>query len=285
VTEKNQILWTPRRWGDEDFYFGPLTFARDRGSYRPIAVELWSGCDEYPGASLRISGLGWTVILALPQWVLRPHRTKIFPSWDAATVSRLGRDWYWQIDRREYGFSLDGGHLSVHFGRQTHDSSTEQRWGCFFPWTQWRHVRRSFYGLSGEHIATLPETDGKTYLGDPGRWEREQAVEAATPTASFEFEDFDGERITATTRIEEREWRAGTGWFRWLSLFRKPRVSRSLDLRFSAEVGRRKGSWKGGTIGHGIEMLPGELHEAAFRRYCDGNGLKLIGATGATAIP
>lgn len=30
----------------------------------------------------------------------------------------------------------------------------------------------------------------------------------------------------------------------------------------------RKGSWKGGTIGHSIEMPPGELHADAFRRYC-----------------
>ena len=35
------------------------------------------------------------------------------------------------------------------------------------------------------------------------------------------------------------------------------------------ETGREKGSWKGGTIGTSIEMLPGELHESAFRRYCD----------------
>ena len=26
---------------------------------------------------------------------------------------------------------------------------------------------------------------------------------------------------------------------------------------------------KGGTVGHSIDMLPGELHEAAFRRYCE----------------
>lgn len=71
------------------------------------------------------------------------------------------------------------------------------------------------------------------------------------------------------THIEEREWKFGTGWFRWLSWFRKPKVSRSLDIRFSEEVGKDKGSWKGGKVGHGIDMLPGELHEAAFRRYCE----------------
>ena len=264
-----------RRWGDNDLYVGPLTFAKDR-SYRPFAVVLASGDEEYPGASFRVSGFGFTAILALPGWLVRPYRRKVNAKWDAATVKRMGRDWYWNIDRREYGFSICDGHLSIDFGRQTMDSSTEQRWGCFLPWTQWRHVRHSFYGLKGEYIATLPDT-GKSYRGDKGRWDRERAIADATPTISFEFDDFDGERITATTKIEEREWHFGTGWFKWLSLFRKPKISRTLDLWFSSETGRRKGSWKGGTLGHGIEMLPGELHEAAFKRYCEKNDMKFIG--------
>ena len=43
------------------------------------------------------------------------------------------------------------------------------------------------------------------------------------------------------------------------------------------ETGSKKGSWKGGTIGHGIDMLPGELHEGAFRRYCLAHKMKFIG--------
>lgn len=266
-----------QRWGDNDHYLGPLTFARDHRGYRPIAIVLGSGCEEYPGASLRISGFGCTMVVALPSWALRPYREKRYPKWGAETIKRLGRNWYWDITRREYGFSLSDGFLNVCLGRQTHDSSTEQRWGCFLPWTQWRHVRHSFYGRKGEHVATLPAT-GKLYLGDLSRWERERAIANATPTVSFEFDDFDGERITATTKIEEREWHFGTGWFKWLSFFRTPKISRCLNLRFSAEVGCRKGSWKGGTLGHGIEMRPGELHGAAFRRYCDQNELTFVGA-------
>ena len=263
------------RWGDNDRYFGPFTFARDSSSYRPLAMVLASGCDEYPGASFRISGFGFTAILALPQWALKPHMKKVTPGWDKATIARLGRDFYWDVTKREYGFSLSEGFLDVSLGRQTMDSSTEQRWGYFLPWTQWRHVRHSFYDLRGEHVATLLDT-GTSYADDPSRWDRERAVAEATPTVSFQFDDFDGERITATTKIEEREWRAGKGWFKWLSLFCKPRIRRCLDLSFSSEVGRRKGSWKGGTVGHAIEMVPGELHEAAFRRYCAENGLTFV---------
>ncbi len=271
-----ETICNRRRWGNDDRYFGPLTFARDGRNYRPLAVVLESGCEDYPGASFRLSGFGFTAILALPQWVLMPYREKVYPkSWDEETVKRLGRDWYWAIDRRVYGFSLSEGFLDISLGRQTMDSSTEQRWGRFLPWTQWRHVRHSFYGLRGEHVATLPDT-GKSYLGDRGRWQRERAIADQTPTLSFEFDDFDGERIRATTKIEEREWHFGTGWFKWLSLFRSPKISRSLDIRFSSEVGKRKGSWKGGTLGHGIEMLHGELHEAAFKRYCDQNDLIFV---------
>ncbi|MGI9501473.1 MAG: hypothetical protein ACR2RE_00260, partial [Geminicoccaceae bacterium] len=216
-----------RRWGDSDKYFGPVTYARDR-SWRPLAMLLESGCDEYPGASLRISGFGHTFILALPAWAIRPYREKVVvKSWDAATVKRLGRNWYWDIDRRSYGFTVSEGHLHVTFGRQAMDSSKDQDWGCFLPWTQWRHVRHSFYGLNGEHVATLPDT-GKPYDGTLKRWERKQKISDATPTTSFEFDDFDGERITAKTKIEECEWKFGTGWFKWLSLFRKPKISRSL---------------------------------------------------------
>jgi hypothetical protein len=97
---------------------------------------------------------------------------------------------------------------------------------------------------------------------------QEQAAAEACPTVTFNFADFDATLLQATTRIEEREWWLGEGWFKWLAWFARPKVVRSLDIAFSGETGKRKGSWKGGTVGTSIRMLPGELHEAAFRRYC-----------------
>lgn len=257
------------RWGDQDLYFGPFTWSYST-DYPHWAVVLRSRGDEDHGehCTLRISLRKATFIAVLPA-IIRPHRTKVYPkSWDAETVKRLGRDWYWDIDPRQYGFSLSSGHLSVYYGRTggaCMDSSIQQQWGCFLPWTQWRHVRHSFYGLEGEHLYDEPQTGAR--LGED--WEARRTREETVPTASFAFTDFDGEELTATTKIEEREWRFGTGYFKWLSIFRRPMIKRSLDLRFSGETGPEKGSWKGGTIGTGIDMLPGELHEAAFRRYCD----------------
>ncbi len=267
-----------RRWSDNDHYFGPFTYARDR-TYRPFALMLSSGDDEDRGCEIRFSAFGHTFISALPP-IVRPWRKKVMAtSWDAATVERLGRDWYYDTHRREYGFSLsrcgaigDPLFLRVHFGAQTHDSSTTQDWCKFLPWTSWRHVRWSHYDLNGDHYWTEPK------LGryERNAWEAKQEKIDSCPSRTFAFKDYDGEELTARTRIMEGEWRFGTGWFKWLSLFRKPRITRSLDIQFSGETGKRKGSWKGGTIGHSINMLPGELHESAFRRYCAEHQMKFM---------
>jgi hypothetical protein len=258
------------RWSDNDRYFGPFTYSRDE-RYRHTGMVLRSTDDEDRGCHLRISGFGHTFVVMLPG-VIRPWRRKVpftcvSEQERADLTARLGRDWYYDTHPREYGWSLSGDsgtkHFMLYLGRQTHDSSTTQSWSCFLPWTEWRHVRHSLYGLDGSRFADMP---------DRGRYietlpERERLQEAC-PVRVFPFTDFDGEIIEATTRIEEREWRWGEGWWKWLSLFRKPKISRSLDIRFSKETGERKGSWKGGTVGHSIEMQPGELHESAFRRYC-----------------
>lgn len=257
------------RWSDNDRRAGPFIYARDK-RYKPLAVVLMSGDEEEDfraGCKFRMSAFGHTLIIALPA-IIKPWRRKVYPgaAWDEATVARLGRDWYWDTKQREFGFSYSDGFLQVFFGRQTHDSSTTQNWCKHLPWTQWRHVRRSLYGLDGEHYWTEPK--GIRYpLGEDG-WKERQAIEDACPSQAFAFKDYDGEALTARTHIEEREWWFGTGWFKWLSVFRQPKISRYLDIKFSGETGKRKGSWKGGTIGHSIDMLTGESHEAAFRRYC-----------------
>ena len=248
-----------RRWSDHDTVIGPFTYARDRGEH-PLGVVVDSGDDEYPGCCLRLRGFGHTLIIWLPQ-ILRPHREKVVAvSWDEATVQRMGRNWYYNVDSREFGFTLSqGGFLQVFYGRQTHDSSTDRTWCKHLPFTQWRHVRHSLY-----------DTEGKLFFENArgNRWDETYDAKQRCPSVSFAFADFDGERLEAKTIVEEREWRFGDGWFKWLSMFRSPRVSRSLEISFSGETGPRKGSWKGGTIGHGIGLVAGDTHESAFRRYC-----------------
>lgn len=262
------------RWSDNDRYFGPFTYSRDSRHYRPLCIMLGSGRDEYPGCRLRLSAFGHTLNVALPA-IIRPWRqwneirTEPTRSKMIASGCEPG---YWNEHQREFGISLAEGAAHIHYGPQTHDSTTTKSKCWFYPWREHRCIRHSLYDLDGEHFADLPEWGFRHKNG----WTVKNAIEDACPVARFEFADFDGERIVATCRIEEREWRRGKGLFRLLYLGRN-RIGRSLDLSFSAEVGPRKGSWKGGTVGHSIAMLPGELHEAAFRRYCDNKGLTFVG--------
>lgn len=65
---------------------------------------------------------------------------------------------------------------------------------------------------------------------------------------------------TVSKRRHILTWRAfkSIGWPRWI----KP----SIDIEFDDEVGERSGSWKGGCIGCGYYMLPGETMEQTLRR-------------------
>ena len=214
------------------------------------------GDDERRGAKLQLALLGHHLTLPLPQWVLRPHRRWVDTS--RYEWSRSPAGGYWDIEERAYGVYLFETHFNVLYGLRTDDSTTEQRWSCFLPWCEWRHVRYETLGLDRQVVEVVEERTG---------YEVQRAAEERTPKVRFAFKDYDGEDIEATTFINRRTWKRGTGWFRWLSLVWPDRTRESLDIEFSKEVGKRKGSWKGGTLGHGIELLPGELHLAAFQRY------------------
>lgn len=56
--------------------------------------------------------------------------------------------------------------------------------------------------------------------------------------------------VNVICSISEREWRQK--WLIWTKLGAK--VSRTLDVGFSEEVGSRRGSWKGGTISTGFNI-------------------------------
>jgi hypothetical protein len=66
----------------------------------------------------------------------------------------------------------------------------------------------------------------------------------------------------ATITVEQREWRPK--WFMWASLFAKIRTN--IDIEFDKEVGERTGSWKGGTVGCGWDLLPNETPLECLRR-------------------
>lgn len=246
---------------ENDHRCGPLTWGKSSWNPLRLVFSTGGGDDEYPRNHLTAYAFGYVARLELPTRV-KPWRQWVDTSRYNWSTNPDGG--YWDVHPREFGFSLCDGFLQIFHGPQTHDSATTKSTSWHLPWTQWRHVRSSFYGLDGEHLFD----EGQSLRGD-ARFKQWSEQRESVPKRTFEIEDFDGNRVTVTTFIDEREWRFGTGWFKWLSLFRQPRIRRSLDIYFWTAVGPDKGSWKGGLVGHGIDMLHGELHESALRRYCE----------------
>lgn len=75
-------------------------------------------------------------------------------------------------------------------------------------------------------------------------------------------DNYDGTVVNATISVEEREWRMK--WLYWCPFFNK--VHTDLDVQFDKEVGSRKGSWKGGTVGCGYKLLPNETPYECLKR-------------------
>lgn len=255
------------RLTDNDKHFGPITYARS--SWNPIRLVLSSGDREEEGNppnTLTAYAFGWVARVNVPR-IIKPHAVRHHAkSWDAATVARMGRDWYEETFPKEYGFCLNDGSLQLYYGPQTHDSRSTKSRGWFLPWMQWRHVRYSLYDLKG---GLFWEQRQKKDIRGIAAFTDQYEAQKACPAAHFALRDYDGSEVIATARIDEREWRFGEGWFKWLSWFRKAMIKRRLDIEFNVETGPEKGSWKGGTTGTSIDMLPGEMHEGAMRRYCD----------------
>lgn len=254
-----------RRWSDSNKHFGPFTFSKSDGStYKPLGIVLDSGGggdDDRGACHIRLHAFGYALIAELPA-IVKPWKRWVDTSkYSWSTNPRGG---YWDTHPNEYGFTLSDGFLQVFLGPQTGDSTTTKDWCTHLPWTEWRFHKVGYYGPAGELLREWVQKGRRR-----NDFDERYAFQKTMPTVTFNFYDFDDELIQCKTHIERMEWKFGEGWFKWLSLFRRSKVRWSLDLDFSKETGQRKGSWKGGTTGHSIEMLPGELHEAAFRRYCE----------------
>lgn len=238
-------------------------------------LMLSSGRSEYKGCTLDVAFFYHALSFPLPQ-IIKPHEE--FNEYVHEGEHRS----YTEEHSNEYGFYLYDNHLSFHYGTQTWDSTTTKQKGYFLPWNEWRHVRHTYIGVDNEPLCSMMESDYHKKNFDIRRQQSTMWYKLgdAMLTMDFEFYDYDGEKIEVRTKFEEREWRRGVGLFKLLSWFYKPKIVKSLMLDFTKEVGPKKGSWKGGTLGHSITTRNDqETHQDAFKRYCVENHLTFIGPT------
>lgn len=262
------------RLTDDDKNYGPLTIGKSEWSAWRLVYTAYQNEDYDNKVVNTITlhlGKFFIARLKLPS-IVKPYQLKVYAkNWDAATIERMGVNYYYEYFNKEYGVSYSDNFLEVFYGTQKdgsyHDQVPEKRSSWFLPWNEYRMIRHELYDANNvlfwKDERLLNKSIDKSLIFDH--------YEAKSKCSSIDFliEDYDGEKVVLKTYLEIREWKRGDGLFKWMSWFRKGIFKRSLELDFSKEVGKSKGSWKGGMIGHNIELLDGETRLDAIKRYCE----------------
>lgn len=193
-------------------------------------VEFPSDWHEQSRVWIRLGFAVFTICFSFPwKWVVPDH---------------------YQCSGPRYGFAFFGDALWIYFGKD-HGTQDHKRYkAIYLPWA-WEHVRHDYLNVDG----SLNRRAG------PGDYNAPDDTKATFP---FRYVRRNGEvqNRTATINGEEREWR--WRWFQWLPFPRM--VKRTINIKFSDEVGEKTGSWKGGTIGCSYEWKHGEVQEMALLR-------------------
>lgn len=193
-----------------------------------LAFEfIYSGGDDRWPWMLHVRFLNFNLFLHIP-WLVVP----------VSTVEPYMRGW------QQWGFSMLDDALHLHWNERTKV--------IWLPWLHKIHQRHEVRRPDGSWVPYVPhyeekEPDGRETFDFP---------------YSYKLKRGEIQNRTASVYVERRAWRPK--WFTWTSLFEKER--QNIDVQFSDEVGERTGSWKGGCIGCGYEMLPGETAEQTLRR-------------------
>jgi hypothetical protein len=183
--------------------------------------------------------------------------------------------------KKGFIFDLFGLHIALPLWTKRWHKEPEDmmsRWGWYyhysdlcFEWGQWH--KRFHMPWNYTHIISQVRRPDGSFVKENRTYSR--------PDDIFGFHDWDDDgrwvghfvyrytlqsgeiqTRTATVTVGRQEWRQR--WLKWTRLFAKVRTS--IDVRFDAEVGERTGSWKGGVLGTGYTMLPGETAEQTLRR-------------------
>ena len=154
----------------------------------------------------------------------------------------------------QFGFRADATTLHLNWGRRS-----VIKW---FPWTL-HHIKTEGLGADGKWFYVRPFRLGDEPREAPPVWSAEYPYH-------YMLDSGEVQAVTATVTRERATY--GALWFgrgpisRALRSVFPKKVFDDIDIKFSDEVGSRRGSWKGGTIGCSYNMRPGETPRHTLNR-------------------
>lgn len=141
-----------------------------------------------------------------------------------------------------------------------------QRYYCWnFPWQyDWysTEILKHWFGKPFEAIHIEKRGDKMRCSTDQLRLKEisEKSVQS-TYDYTYRLKNGTVQHVKATIHVMRMTW-----LMRWWPLLPFKKVSTSIDVKFSEEVGEGTGSWKGGCVGCGYTLLPDETPYNCLRR-------------------
>lgn len=161
------------------------------------------------------------------------------------------------IDNPAYGFSWQWGQGSaIHASWGRRSKIVDMPWGL-------QHIQTEHLNDVGEWQVAPTYRLGEQIGADPVKWTAEHP---------YHYMLDDGEVQHTIATISRRRAAYGARWFGcgavsgWLRSIMPKKVFESIDVTFADEMGSRRGSWKGGTIGCSYNMKPGETPKHTLMR-------------------
>lgn len=195
---------------------------------------------EEGNGELHISLLGWHSVFKMP-W-----KSKRFPDGDC--------------DAPIWGIMIHDSTLWLHYGGNGNMNGGGKFKSWDLPFFTMECVRHQVECDLGDGKYTLVDYDKLQKLND--KYIPLKDNELVHKYHYNYVDNYDGSIVPCTYWIEEREWRRK--WFKWCDWFKI--VNRYIEIEFDGEVGRDKGSWKGGCTGCSYTLLPNETPEECIRR-------------------
>lgn len=156
-------------------------------------------------------------------------------------------------------FAYEPHEIMESWGVKYFDNSVHLNWG--------RHYRIFWMPWLRERVEEEVQRYDGSWAKKTHQWNGDEPDKRGIRSYSYRYMLRSGEvqRVNANVYVDRSRyvWRC----LRKLPLFWPLWAwEQYIEVEFSAEVGERAGSWKGGCIGCGYKMLPGETAEQTLRR-------------------
>ena len=231
-----------------------------------------------PVTSLIIQCGVWFVLeLIFPQFIYSHTETVDLQPWGGDFMELVHNGSYYHSHPRWYGFILQPKVWVFFYGIQYLSPSTQRKekmkWDL--PWTQYRQVLCQLFDKEGYVFWSIHEPS--TDRSDPHYFRKIFNAKSHCLKSSFLLRDFDDSEVLLYTHVERRIWKLGTGLFKWLSWFSKPKEQLVLVLEFDDFVGLDKHTRKGGMKVLEIPIHHSESQQEVVKRFCDKPHRALMG--------